>query len=145
MLGCHGAIAALLFYSVGYLVLHASGARTFLLRIREHAEALELGLAHKIQQRFEARLGFARETHNKRSAQRDTGHAGANARDQFADVDVGRFATHAFQHHWMNVLQGHIDVARDLFAFCDRPDQFIGPMRRMRVEDADPEIAGNAV
>src|SRR5437667_10715188 len=68
MLRGHGAIAALLFYSVGYLILHASGARTFLLRIREHAEALELGLSHEIQQRFETRVGFARETHNKRSA-----------------------------------------------------------------------------
>ena len=45
----------------------------------------------------------------------------------------------------MNVLQRHVDIAHDLFTFRDGADQFIRPMRRMRVEDTNPEIAGNVV
>src|SRR2546430_6167875 len=33
------------------------------------------------------------------------------------------------------------DVARDLVAFRNRRDQFIAPMRRMRIKQAHPEFA----
>ncbi len=39
------------------------------------------------------------------------------------------------------MLQRHVDVARDFAALRDRLDQFVAPMRRMRVEQAHPEIA----
>ena len=40
-----------------------------------------------------------------------------------------------------DVLQRHVDVAGDLRAFGDRADELVAPVRRMGVEQADPEIA----
>ena len=45
----------------------------------------------------------------------------------------------------VNVLQRNVHVARHLRAFGDRLDQLIGPMRRVGVEQADPEIARQRV
>src|SRR6266581_3221082 len=39
------------------------------------------------------------------------------------------------------MLQRNIDVARDLVALCDGFNQFIAPMRRVRVKQAHPEFA----
>src|SRR6266480_7051967 len=39
------------------------------------------------------------------------------------------------------MLQGNIDVARDLVALRDSLNQFIAPMRRVRVKQAHPEFA----
>ena len=41
----------------------------------------------------------------------------------------------------MNVLERDVHVARDFLAFGDGLDEFVRPVRRMRVEQADPEIA----
>ena len=43
------------------------------------------------------------------------------------------------------MLQRHVDVARDLRAFGDGLDQFIAPMRRVRVEEPDPKVALDAI
>jgi hypothetical protein len=40
----------------------------------------------------------------------------------------------------MDVLQRHVDVADHFLALSDAGDQLIAPMRRMSVEQADPEL-----
>ena len=66
-------------------------------------------------------------------------------RDQIHDVLARSLAAHAFEHVVVDVLQRHVHVARHLRAFGDGADQFISPMRRMGVEQAHPEIAGQRV
>ena len=44
----------------------------------------------------------------------------------------------------MDMLQRNIHVPRHFGAIGDRLDQFIRPMRRMRVEQTNPKIAGHA-
>ena len=61
--------------------------------------------------------------------------------DQVHDVLLRGLAAHPFEHVFVDVLQRHVHVARDLRAFGDGLDQFVRPMRRMRVEQANPEIA----
>ena len=136
----HGEFAALLFRSVRKLAGHGAGAGAVFLGIRENAEPLEFCLADKIQQRLKL-ASVSPETHNKGRAQRDAGNAGADFPDQIHDVLLRGFAPHAFQHVPVDVLQRHVHVARDLFAVRNRLNQFIRPMRRMRVEQPNPEIA----
>jgi hypothetical protein len=45
------------------------------------------------------------------------------------------------EHPVADVLERHVDVARHLGALGDRPDQLVAPVRRVGVEDADPEVA----
>ena len=45
----------------------------------------------------------------------------------------------------MDVLQRHVHVAGDLAALRDGPDEVIRPVRRMRVQQPDPEIALQSV
>ena len=76
---------------------------------------------------------------------RDARNARADFRDQIHDVLLRGFAAHPFEHVFVDVLERHVHVARDLWAFGDRLNQFIRPMRRMRVKQADPEIAGQRI
>src|SRR5436190_16617758 len=52
-----------------------------------------------------------------------------------------RFTPHPPEHAFLNVLEGHVDVPRNLIALGDRVDQFPAPMGRMGVEQPDPKIA----
>ncbi len=60
---------------------------------------------------------------------------------KFFDVLTRRFPPHASQHRVVDMLQGNIDVARDLVALRDGLDQFVAPVRRVRVKQAHPEVA----
>jgi hypothetical protein len=45
----------------------------------------------------------------------------------------------------VDVLQGHIDVARHFGALRDGADQFVGPMGRMRVKQTNPKISPHII
>ena len=90
---------------------------------------------------LKARLGLAGKTDDERRPQRDAGNAGADAFDEIHDVLLRGFAAHPFEHVLVDVLERNVHVARDLFAFGDGLDEFVRPMRRMRVKQANPEIA----
>lgn len=45
----------------------------------------------------------------------------------------------------MDVLQGHVNVARDLRTVRDGPDQIVGPVGGMGVEQTDPELARQGI
>ena len=71
----------------------------------------------------------------------DARDAGPDSGDEILDVFGGGFAAHQVEHSGMDVLEGHVDVAGDLFALGDALDEFVAPMSRMGVEEADPEVA----
>ena len=141
----HRAVPAGLLHLGGNLVGHLGGARAFFLRVAEDAEALELRLADEVAQFVDVGLGFAGEADDEGRAQRDAGDAGADALDEVADVGAARLALHRVEHVVADVLQRHVDVAGDLRALGDGPDELVAPVRRMRVEQADPEIALDGV
>src|SRR6266567_3836408 len=51
------------------------------------------------------------------------------------------FPPHSPQHRLIDMLQGNVDVARDLVAFCNRLDQFVAPMSRVCIKQSHPEFA----
>ena len=55
-------------------------------------------------------------------------------------MGFGSFASHIFEHPLLDVLQGHIDITGDFGKASDGGDEFIGPVGRVGVEEADPEI-----
>ena len=58
--------------------------RALLVRVGEHADAIELGLAHEVEQVVEGRVGLARVADDERGAQRDAGDARADLLDERA-------------------------------------------------------------
>jgi len=55
-------------------------------------------------------------------------------------MGFGGFASHIFEHAFFHVLKGHIDIASNFGKAGDGGDEFIGPVGRVGVEEADPEI-----
>src|SRR6266487_4486576 len=51
------------------------------------------------------------------------------------------FPPHSPQHRLIDMLQGNVDVTRDLVAFCNRLDQFVAPMRWVGIKQSHPEFA----
>ena len=134
-----------MFHLVGKLSGHRACARAVFLRIRKNAEPLKLRLADEIEQRVEARLGLAGKADYESRPQRDARHAGADSFDEVHDILLRGFAAHPFEHVFVNMLERHVHVARDFLAAGDGLDEFIRPVRRMRVEQTDPEIAGQRI
>ncbi|MEI9897185.1 MAG: hypothetical protein WDN28_25810 [Chthoniobacter sp.] len=64
-------------------------------------------------------------------------------RFSMCSLEVSR--AHELEHARMNVLQRHVDVAADLLTLGDAGDELVAPVRRVRVEQADPEIAFDLV
>ena len=93
------------------------------------------------EQRLEILRRLAGKSGDERRAQRDARNARADALDQVADMLRRRFAPHRLEHRIGNVLERHVDVARDLGALGDGPDQLVAPVGRVGVEQPDPEIA----
>src|SRR4029079_19481921 len=78
-------------------------------------------------------------------ADAEAGDAGAHAAEQVADVIAAGHALHGGEHPVGNVLERDIDVFRNLVALGDGGDELVRPMRRVGVEQADPEIAFDLV
>ncbi len=60
---------------------------------------------------------------------------------RFSMCSLRGLAAHEFEHARVDVLQRHVDVAGDFVALGDGLDEFVAPMRRVRVEQADPKLA----
>src|ERR1051326_1086532 len=90
-------------------------------------------------------LGFAGETYDEGRADGDARNAATDFLDQIDDVLLARLAPHRREHFLVDVLQRHVDVTRDLRAGGDGLDQLITPVRGMRVEQPNPEIALDGV
>ena len=140
LLGGHGFPITGFFHRGGYLVWHLGGAAPGLLGIGEDAQAVELGLADKIQKGGKLGIGFAREARDERGTNGQAGNAGAEFSDQFADVGFRGLPAHVAQHPLFHVLEGHVDIARDLGQAGDRCDQLVRPVGGVGVEEPDPKL-----
>src|ERR1039458_1313359 len=145
MLSRHSQAAPLLFDLVRNLAGHAARARAFFLRISEHAQPLEPRLPNEPEQVLKVGIRLTRETDDERGAQRNAGNARSNAANEVHDILAGGLAPHPLEHVLVNVLEGNINVARDLGAFGNGANQLIRPMRRVSVEQAEPELTGHGI
>ena len=141
MLGSHGEFTALLPSLRSDLLLHLAGHRAVFTRVGEDAQALEAGLLDEVDQRLEMGGALAGEPDDERGPQRDARDARADAGDQIPDVLARGLAAHPGQHVVVDVLERHVDIPGDLRAFGNGPDQLVGPVGRVGVEQADPEVA----
>ena len=141
MLKFHREFTPPAFYFVWNLPGHFSGASVFLLRVGENAEPLEFRLADEIEQRLKIFLRLAGKTDDERRAQRDAGNPGADAFEQVHDVLLRSLAPHPLEHVFVDVLERNVHVARDFRTLRNGLDQFIRPVRGMRVEQTNPEIS----
>ena len=90
---------------------------------------------------LEFRFGFAGKSDDESRAQRDSRNPSAQSSNQLFDMLARSFPPHPSQHRVVDMLQRNIDVARNLVALRDGLDQFVAPVRRMRVKQAHPEFA----
>ncbi len=63
------------FTACRHVVLQCRGCRALLVRVREHADVVELDRPDEIHELVDVRLGLAGEPDDERRAQRDAGHA----------------------------------------------------------------------
>src|ERR1035441_2647671 len=145
MLSRHSHAAPLLFDLVWNLAGHAARARAFFLRISEHAQPLEPRLPNEPEQVLKVGFRLTRETADERGAERDAGNTLSNAPDKVHDVLARGLAPHPFEHVLVNMLEGNINVARDLGALGNGANQLVRPMRRVSVEQAEPELTGQGI
>src|SRR6266581_5935603 len=134
----HGQGPPLFLDFVRDLAGHFPCPRSLLLRVSENAQSLELRLANETQQLPKSGLGLAWETDDERRAQGDARNPRPNSPKEIQDVLLRSFAPHPLQHVWVDVLQGDVHVAGDLRTLGDGSNQLVRPMRRMRVEQANP-------
>ena len=59
----------------------------------------------------------------------------------FRYVAATGFPSHSPKHRFIDVLQWDVDITRDLPALGNGRDQFIAPVRRMRVKQSNPKLA----
>ena len=138
-------IGAALARRVVHLILHLGGQRPLLARIRENPGALKTELADKIAQLRVILLRLPRQAADKRRTQTDIRHRLAHLAQQAANIIAIRHAPLLLENVIRNMLQGNIHILHHLLARRHRLNQLAAPMRRMRVEHANPKIAGNPV
>src|SRR5205823_8473904 len=97
-------------------------ARPVLLRIFENAEPFEPRPLDEFQQRRERLLGFAGKTDDECRAQSYAWNSRAQSVNQLFDMRPAGLASHPSEHSFLDVLERHVDVARDLAASRDRLD-----------------------
>src|SRR5436190_15109871 len=124
----------------GDLASHFRSARAFFLRILEYSKALKSSAPDKIKKAGEFLFGFAGESDDESGTQRHAWNSRAQFVDQIFDVLTRRFSPHASQHRLVDMLQRNIYVASNLDALRDGADQFVTPVRRVRIKQAHPEV-----
>src|SRR6267378_820412 len=122
------------------LAWHFCSARAFLLRIFEHPQPLKSSATDEIKKAGEFLFGFPGKSDDESGTQRHAWNSSAQPADQIFDVLTRRFSPHAPQHLVVDMLQRNIDVASDLVAVRDGVDQFVTPVRRVRIKQAHPEV-----
>src|SRR5205814_8694570 len=106
------------------------------LRIFENAEPIEADALNELEQSLKPCFRFAGKTDDKRGPKRDARNTGTQFLDQPFDMRARSFPAHSLQHCLVDMLKWHIDITRDLAALRNRGDQFVAPVRRMRVKQS---------
>ena len=106
---------------------------------------IERVIGDELMKIVHVRVGLAGEPHDERRAERDPGHAAADAREQRI-VGLSRpRALHPFEHGVRRVLQRQIDVLADLLAVGHGAQRPVVNRRRVQVEQTDPFEAPDRV
>src|SRR4029077_9122129 len=124
----------------GNLARHFRSARAFFLRILEYSEALKSSAPDEIKKAGEFLFGFAGKSDDESGTQRHARNSSAQLVDQTFDVLTRSFSSHAPQHRLVDMLQRNIDIASDPVALRDGADQFVTPVRWVRIKQAHPEV-----
>ena len=140
MLCGHRKFATLLAGLGGQLLLHLAGHRAVLAGVSKNAQTLKAGLFDELNQGLEMSRRLARETHDEGRSQCDARDAGPDPGDEVANVLPRSFTAHPCEHVVVNMLQGHVHIPGHLGALGDGPDQLVGPVGRVGVEQSDPEV-----
>src|SRR4029453_6511291 len=107
----------------GNLAWHFRSPRAFFLRILEYSEALKSITPDEIKKTGEFLFGFAGKSDYEGGAQCHARNSSAHLADQIFDV-----------------LTRNSDVASDFVAPGDGVDEFVAPMRWVRIKQAHPEV-----
>ena len=134
LLELHRLFVARLFDLGGELAFHFTCATAFFLTVGEDAEALEPCALDEVEEVFKFFLRLAGESDDERGADGDSGDAFADALHEGLDVLAGSLAFHHFEHPGVDVLEGHINVSRDVAGGGDAVDEFIAPVRGVGVK-----------
>ncbi len=141
LLETHGFPETRLLHLRKNLARHLRRPGTLLAGIGKDPKTLETDGGDEIEQGLEMLLGLAGEADDERGAERQPGDARAEAADQLFDMPARGFAPHTQEHLLVDVLERHIDIPGNLVARGDGLDEFVAPMSRMGIEEANPEIA----
>lgn len=123
------------------VIVHFVSARSFFFGVLEDAAAFEFEGLDEVEEFLVVLFGFAGEAGDEGGADGEIRDAVAHALEEVADVFPVGLAVHLVEHVVGDVLQGNIDIAGDFGTLGDGLDEFIGPMRGVGVEEADPEVA----
>ena len=127
--------------SVVEVVVHFVSAGAFFLGVLENAAAFEFETLDELEEFFVVLVSLAGEAGDKGGANREVGNAGAHAVKKIADIFSVGLAVHLVEHVIRDVLERDVDIAGNLGAFRDGLNEFVGPVRGVSVEQANPEVA----
>src|SRR5450631_1022014 len=87
--------------------------RALFARKIEHADMVQLGLAHEVAQALKGRVGLAGVSRDERGAKSPVRHARPEARHQIAYLALAVPTAHRLEHAGIDVLDWHVEVAGD--------------------------------
>ena len=119
---------------------HLVSAGSFFLGVLENAAAFKFEGLDEFQEFLVIFLCFAGEAGDEGGADGQVGNAITHSLEKVPDVLSVSLPVHLFEHVIGNMLKRDIDVAGDFGALCDGLNKLIGPMGRVGVEEADPEV-----
>ena len=106
--------------------------------VAEAADAIELGLAQPLEQKFELGIGFAGEADDERRANGQIRTDFAPAGDALQGFFLRGGTLHAFENGGRRVLEGHIEVRQEL-ALGHQGNDRIDVWVRIDVVEAHPD------
>src|SRR5581483_12325136 len=92
---------------------------------------------------LEVALGLARKADDERRPEDDAGNGVPDARDEIPQPAArpGTAAPHAFEHAVARVLERHVEVRADARLARDQPEEAVGHVLRVQIEEAEPRDA----
>ena len=127
------------------MAFHLGALGAFFLRVLEYADAVELGLFEEGEEFGEVFFGLAGEADDEGGADDEIRDACTHAGDQVADIGAIGLTLHCAEHLVGDVLERDVDVADHVFGLANRLNELVAPVSRVRVEQADPEVAFDLV
>ena len=139
--GAHGFVPTGFAGHVMDVSVHVVSAGALFFGVIEDASAFEFAVLDEVHEFVEVGIGLTGEADDEGGADGDAGDASADAFEKVANVSTIGLTAHEGEHVVADMLERHIDVAGDFWAFGDGLDEVVAPVGGMGVEQADPEVA----